>query len=799
MVVCFFLCILKGDIELIIRAGITYLLLAFTSVFSIPVFANSLSNIATTTWDASYSAPFDVVVDNSGNVFLRGLVIGTSDLDPTDGVDMASRVLGGEFYITKLNADGSYGWSRVISTRTYDPTMFMAINANGDIFVTGKFWGTVDFDPTGGEDIHKTFCATNSCSFVSTTSQGDIFLSKINSDGSYGWTRTFGGKDRESVDGIAVDNMGDIHLAGSFLSTVDFDPTEGVDNRDWTFGRDANGLVNADLFITRINADSSYGGVRILGTDGLEQSTGIAVDINNNIFNMGYFVGELDFDHGAGVDIRSNSDGIGFITKTDNNGIYQWTRQFKTFELNKVDTDSNGNVYIAGKFIDTVDFDPSTAIDYHTSNGSWDIFVTKLNADGSYAWTETFGDIGRDEAYALVVNADGHVYVTGYLSDVTYVAGTGTIYIASINPSGILQSTNEMQGSGTGRGAGIALDQNDIVYIAGSFNGTVDFDPGPGDASETTSGPFYAKYASANERPTAEAGSNQMIHPGGIVYLNGGNSTDDNTATGDLQYAWSFDGVPVGSTVAFDNANIQEPTFIADKLGTYSVSLVVTDEGGLASASDKVEFSSENVPPNANSGPGQGVYVGDLVVLDGSSSNDSNFDPLTYSWELVSKPTSPASVATLFDSTTAAPYFTPDVVGEYEVELTVFDGFDYSAPHSVIITAVSASSLINDARNVINNEIPSSCFKNNGDKISMDKHLRNALKALANDNTGKAITDVTKAIKVTDGCASNDPLRGKPDEENGPTYSWVKDSIISCPHQTLVYPLLEEVLNGLQP
>ncbi len=790
-----------------IKIGLLSLLFSFTGLVSIPSFANSLSNVYTNAWFNGVT-PFNTVRDVNGNYLFLGYGFGNElDLDPTQGEDVLNPADSRQHIITKMNADGSYAWSRVIHKNGADFSRHMITNANGDVFIAARFWGAVDFDPTEGVDIHTSNC--NSWFFgtcmESNRDNTDIFLTKINSDGSYGWTRTFGGIKYESVDGLAIDSVGDVYLTGSFISNMDFDPTEGIDNKVWTVSRDLNNFYNPDLFITKILSDGSYGGVKVLSAATRVQPTGIAVDANDNIFTIGNFsatVNEnVDFDLGTGEAIRSSSGGVGFITKTDSSGNFLWVQQFDTFDLKKIDTDSSGNVYVMGRFTETADFDPSVGVDSHTSNGSRDVFVTKLNASGSYAWTETFGDIGYDEADALVVSPDGHAYVTGYLSDVLNVAGSRTIYIADISPNGVLLSTNEMQGSGIGRGYGITLDQNDNVYIAGSFSGTIDFEPGPGEAlvtPPTYGGAFYAKYAPANLPPTAEAGDNQMAFRGQVVSLNGEGSYDDITATEDLQYSWSFEQLPADSTAAFDDASIQAPTFVADKLGTYLVNLVVTDEGGLTSTVDTLEVSSANVAPNANPGPGQGVYVGDLVMLDGSGSDDPNFDPLTYNWTLINKPTSPASTAALFDATTVAPYFTPDVAGEYEVELVVHDGIDFSAPQSVIITAVSAMSLINEARHIINNDIPSSCFKNYGDKTSMDKHLRNALNALANGNSGKAISDVTKAIKVTDGCVSNDPMRGMPDEENGPANTWVKDSIISCPHQELVYPLLEKALDGLQ-
>lgn len=84
-----------------------------------------------------------------------------------------------------------------------------------------------------------------------------------------------------------------------------------------------------------------------------------------------------------------------------------------------------------------------------------------------------------------------------------------------------------------------------------------------------------------NTAPTANAGAAQSIHAGQTVLLDGRLSTDDNTDPASLGYAWSFFAKPVGSAATMINATTSQPSFVADKPGTYEVNLVVTDEGGL--------------------------------------------------------------------------------------------------------------------------------------------------------------------------------------------------------------------------
>jgi hypothetical protein len=105
--------------------------------------------------------------------------------------------------------------------------------------------------------------------------------------------------------------------------------------------------------------------------------------------------------------------------------------------------------------------------------------------------------------------------------------------------------------------------------------------------------------------------------------------------------------------------------------------------------SDSVESAAEGTPTNttpvANAGIDQNVSVGTTVVLDGSSSSDADGDTLAYTWVLIDSPT--GSNASLQNQTDITPSFTIDIVGDYNLSLTVNDGSASSAEDTVLITA----------------------------------------------------------------------------------------------------------------
>ena len=193
--------------------------------------------------------------------------------------------------------------------------------------------------------------------------------------------------------------------------------------------------------------------------------------------------------------------------------------------------------------------------------------------------------------------------------------------------------------------------------------------------------------SSANSDPIANAGANQNVVLGSTVTLDGTNSTDANRDQ--LSFRWVMMSKPSTSAALLANATSAKPTFLADVLGTYVITLIVND-GKVDSTivATTVTVSSANVAPVANAGTNQNVVLGN-VILDGSASSDANGDAITYKWTLLNKPT--ASTAALTGDTSAKPTFSADKAGIYVIGLVVNDGKLSSAPVTVSITAAAAN------------------------------------------------------------------------------------------------------------
>ena len=338
-------------------------LAAFFLCYGEVVHAEAVYSFTKTMGGTDHDYGQSVAVDGSGNIYITGYFRGTVDFDPGSGTDNHTAVGEEDIFLTKFDTDGNYLFTKTMGGTDHDYGQSVAVDGSGNVYITGYFSGTADFDPGSGTDYHFS------------AGLEDIFLTKINADGSYGYTKTMGGTDHDFGQSVAVDGSGNVYITGYFSGTADFDPGSGT---DYHFSA---GLE--DIFLTKINADGSYGYTKTMGGTDHDFGQSVAVDGSDNVYVTGYFSGtDVDFDPGSGTD-EHTSAGLEdiFLTKINFDGSYGFTKTMGGTDQDvgrSVAVDDIVNVYITGYFRETADFDPGTATDNHTVVGEEDIFLTKF-------------------------------------------------------------------------------------------------------------------------------------------------------------------------------------------------------------------------------------------------------------------------------------------------------------------------------------------------------------------------------------------------------------------------------------
>lgn len=416
-----------------------------------------------------------VAVDSSSDIYLTGQFGETVDFDPGPDTDYHTAAGPDNPYLTRFNSDGTYVWTKVIQATDGSVGNGVTVDASGNIYFTGDFTGTADFDPGPGVDSRIASGGNENMS--------DIFLTKLNADGSYAWTKTIGGPDDDEARSVALDGSGNIYIAGYFTGTVDFDP-DGLGDSHSSTG-------SVDVFLTKINLDGSYAWTKTIpGTvDGAFQTVNVTLNSGNNIYIAGYFTDTGDFDPGPGVDNHTSAgQGDMFLTKINSDGSYGWTKTFggssDDGKYSSVAVDSSDNVYVVSNFSGTADFDPDpVATDYYTSAGQGDISLTKINSDGSYGWTKVFSGPGDDGVFTSVaVDVSDKVYVAGTFSntvdfdpdpvttDYHTSAGSDDIFITKINADQSYGWTYTIGGTGADYGLSNTTDSFGNIYVTGAVD-----------------------------------------------------------------------------------------------------------------------------------------------------------------------------------------------------------------------------------------------------------------------------------------------------------------------------------------
>jgi len=241
-------------------------------------------------------------------------------------------------------------------------------------------------------------------------------------DGEFDSVQTLGvawgnGNYADIINDIHIDTNDNVYKAGSYRLTLDFDHTSGDDSK-------TSGAYN-DAFVTKNNANDGYEWTWVSKGYYGAYVTNVASDSANNVYISGYFSGLTDFDPDPNItEYRNSRYGWDmFYAKLNSSGELQWVNAFYYWGTgseyaNGLTIDSTGNLYIVGYFDgNSIDFDPSSNDDFQDRLGYPTSFLSKLDSNGNYAWTQR---IGASNASATVqdlqVDSNDNIIVGGKFS-----------------------------------------------------------------------------------------------------------------------------------------------------------------------------------------------------------------------------------------------------------------------------------------------------------------------------------------------------------------------------------------------
>ncbi len=435
-------------------------------------------------WGGAYfEEALEVCLDADGNVYVAGGETPVSDAvgsEDTRGRADART----DAFLRKFDRDGNLQWIRRWGGEGYDKAYGLAVDADGNAYVSGNFEYTVDFDP--GEGIERR------AAHWSARRESDSFLSKFDCQGDLQWVRTWGGDSADSCRGAAIDALGNVYVTGAVSSgAIEFDLGSGtrgfttdndkfgfilsfdssglhrwtrywgpvaesgsVDSLDVTaqlpgavliagyFGksidfcprlvegrsseiRESEGI---DAFLVEYTTEGDFNWVRTWHGGMATFARGVCVDASGNIYVSGQASQGFDFDPGPDCRCFPNCENRGFLSKFDSDGQFLWVRENPCEDVRwgkAVATDIWGNIYLTGDFSTTVDFNPGPEVDERSPKGGFDACVCKLDSNGLYQWALTWGTDRRAKSsgHGIATDSQGNVYVVGDFEGSIYLGG----------------------------------------------------------------------------------------------------------------------------------------------------------------------------------------------------------------------------------------------------------------------------------------------------------------------------------------------------------------------------------------
>jgi hypothetical protein len=367
---------------------------------------------------ADIDCGYGITLDGVNNVFITGYTW-SSNYPTTPGV--YDELFNGGYrdaILTKLNISGTGLMFSTFLGGTGDDYGISTVSLSGNNYIAGSTWSSNFPTIAGSYDI-------------SFNGSEDVFLSKMNSTASILTYSTYiGGTGADECHQVVIDPSGCGYITGHTASTNY--PTTGD-----SYSQIYNG-GGWDGFLTKF---SSTGGEltysTYLGGIGEDYGFALTIDNSNNPYltgptwsgNFPISYGAYDTDYNGGpLDAyicKMNTTGSGLVYSTFIGGSL-------LDQSYSIDLDNANNAVITGitssnnDFPVTIDAFDKTFNNTITDTTSYDVFVSKVNSTGSQLLYSTYlGGIHDDESYALAVNQDNTIIVTGITNSIDFPASPG--------------------------------------------------------------------------------------------------------------------------------------------------------------------------------------------------------------------------------------------------------------------------------------------------------------------------------------------------------------------------------------
>lgn len=397
-----------------------------------------------------------IQTDPSGFSYVCGYLTGETTFSST--VNFNSAQGNGDIYVAKYNPSGGLVWVKKFGGNYSDRAFDLDLDQNGNIFVTGQFFGNVQF---GNQSI------------TSSNNSKDIFLLKLNPNGDIIWAIAQGGNGEENAYGLTCDNSGNIILTGQFKGA------SVIANQTLSSTIDpTTNQQEFDLFISKYDQNGNPLWVKNGQAKYEDRGLAVSTDNQNNIYLCGQFSDTLLIDN---LLLNNNAYNVGLLLKLNPNGNVIWHNTLRSSMVVPYDIEVKGNdVLVTGDCGNYLIYSNNGSNYQHTSSYQKNIFLLKTNLEGSKNWISSLGSDNIVSARDLIMDNSNQIYVTGYFtcawtqfhqpqSAYYNAVGHKDAYLWKTNSAGTHQFLKTFGGKEDDIGQGIAIGQNQEPIICGSY------------------------------------------------------------------------------------------------------------------------------------------------------------------------------------------------------------------------------------------------------------------------------------------------------------------------------------------
>ncbi|MFT6167665.1 MAG: hypothetical protein ACJAV5_002125 [Vicingaceae bacterium] len=301
------------------------------------------------------------------------------------------------------------------------------------------------------------------------------------------WILNFGSVAKDQATAIAEDQSGDIITAGIIKDTSTF-TWRGISYNMYPW--------RGDCFIAKQSAGGQLIWLRHIGGSGSIQVKDVATDVHDNFYITGLFIGTADFNPTSNSFnlISTDPQGDVFVAKYDNWGNFIWAKGIGGSGADyssSIVLDQDSNIFIAGGFEGTVDFDPGPVIQQVSGNTVQDAFVLELDNTGNFKAVYHFGSAGMDFCTDLEIDHQGNLLISGSFEsqvdfnptnsiDTLTSSGLADAFILKLDSNLSFIWVKKIGGTGVDAILDLEIDDSGKIYLVGAFEGSCDFDPGAG-------------------------------------------------------------------------------------------------------------------------------------------------------------------------------------------------------------------------------------------------------------------------------------------------------------------------------